>query len=60
MADPTLKYRIWQRDVEWHWQVVSSDKKEVLLSGVAATSVAARSAAFQYCLQHPGYHAEPK
>jgi len=60
MADPTLKYRIWQRGMEWHWQVISFDKSEVLLSGVAATSSAARSAAFQYCLQHPGNHAEPK
>ena len=41
MAEPTLEYRIWQRGTEWHWQV-SSKLKQVLKSGVANSSTAAR------------------
>jgi hypothetical protein len=35
-----------------------SDLKHVLVSGVAESSVAARSAAFRYCLEHPDNLAE--
>jgi len=49
MAEPTLNYRIWQRGLEWHWQVMS-DLKRVLASGVAQSSAAARVAAFKYAL----------
>ena len=48
MAEPTLEYRIWQRGAEWHWQVMSK-LKQVLKSGVAHSSAAARIAAFRFC-----------
>ena len=49
MAKPTLTYRIWQRAMEWHWQLF--DQKRVLASGIETSSVAARTAAFDYCLK---------
>jgi hypothetical protein len=57
MTEPTLSYRLWQCGAQWHWQVMS-DLKHVLVSGVAESSVAARSAAFRYCLEHPDNLAE--
>jgi len=48
MAEPTLEYRIWRRGTEWHWQVMSI-LKQVLKSGVADSSAAARIAAFRFC-----------
>ena len=47
MAEPTLEYRIWQRGTEWHWQV-RSELKQVLKSGVADSSAAARIAALRF------------
>jgi hypothetical protein len=35
---------------EWHWQVIL-ERNNVLASGVATTSVAARKAAMGYCLE---------
>jgi len=55
MPEPTLEYRIWQRGTEWHWQV-KAGSNDVLASGVAKSSIAARTAAFTYCLQNPGDH----
>jgi hypothetical protein len=49
MAEPTLEYRIWPNGTKWTWQVVD-DRKQVLASGPAENSRAARTAAFAYCL----------
>jgi len=49
MAEPTLEYRIWQRGTDWHWQVIKSELKLVIKSGVANSSTAARGAAFRFC-----------
>jgi hypothetical protein len=57
MADPILEYRIWQRGPEWHWQVMSH-LKEVLSSGIAKSSAAARIAAFRFCHEREGNHSE--
>jgi hypothetical protein len=57
MGNPKLSYRVWQHGITWHWEVMSEDRKEVLLSGVADSSLAARCAAFKYCLGHPSNHA---
>jgi hypothetical protein len=53
MAEPTLDYRIWQRGIDWHWQVMTK-LRHVLASGVASGSAAARVAAFKFCLRHEG------
>jgi hypothetical protein len=58
MAEPILEYRIWQRGAEWHWQVMS-DLHDVLASGMANSSAAARIAAFRYCRECPGNHPDP-
>lgn len=58
MAEPILEYRIWQRGAEWHWQVMSN-LKDVLASGIANSSAAARIAAFNYCHESQGDHTEP-
>ena len=50
MLEPDFAYRIWQRGAEWHWQVIL-ERNNVLASGVATTSVAARKAAMGYCLE---------
>jgi hypothetical protein len=55
MTEPTLDYRIWQRGVEWHWQVMTR-LSQVLASGIANGSSAARVAAFRFCLHHEGKH----
>ena len=60
MSRPTLTYRIWQCGIQWHWQLMSEDRKEVLRSGTANASSAARSAAFTYCLEHPSDPAQAK
>jgi hypothetical protein len=57
MGEPTFDYRIWQRDTEWYWQVMTK-LKLVLKSGVAQSSAAARIAAFRYCLQSQGGNSE--
>jgi hypothetical protein len=57
MSQPNMKYRIWPRGSEWHWQVFSLDAV-VLASGVENSSRAARTAAFAYCLV--AQHADPK
>jgi hypothetical protein len=56
MAEPTLEYRIWQRGVEWHWQVIQvmTGYQQFMATGIADSSPAARSAAFRYCLQYQG------
>jgi hypothetical protein len=56
MIEPVLEYRIWQCGREWHWQVmqVMPDVLQFMASGVAESSPAARTAAFQYCLQYQG------
>jgi len=48
MAEPTLDYRIWQYGTQWIWQLM--DGKQVLASGTAESSHAARTAAFCFCL----------
>ncbi|XIA64894.1 hypothetical protein ACFIOY_40150 [Bradyrhizobium sp. TZ2] len=58
MAEPILEYHIWQRGAEWHWQVMS-DPKDVLASGIANSSAAARIAALSYCRECQGHHPEP-
>jgi hypothetical protein len=55
MTEPTLDYRIWQCGVEWHWQVMTK-LRQVLASGIANGSAAARIAAFKFCLRHEGKH----
>lgn len=50
MHQPKMKYRIWQRGSEWHWQVFSQDAV-VIASGVERSSRSARVAAFGYCLE---------
>jgi hypothetical protein len=57
MPDSKFEYRIWQRGSDWHWQVVL-ESKNVLASGVATTSVAARRAAMGYCLEQQDNHFE--
>jgi hypothetical protein len=49
MAEPTLDYRIWQYRSKWIWQLMD-DRKQVLASGAADSSRAARVAAFCFCL----------
>jgi hypothetical protein len=51
MGPPELKYRIWQRGMEWHWQVISREGS-VLASGMENSSRAARKVALTYCLKH--------
>jgi hypothetical protein len=58
MAEPILEYRIWQRGAEWHWQVMSK-LKDVLASGIANSSAAARIDALNYCHECQGNHTEP-
>jgi hypothetical protein len=49
MAEPTLDYRIWQYGTKWLWQLMDA-RKQVLASGAADSSCAARVAAFCFCL----------
>jgi len=57
MAEPEYEYRIWQHDAKWHWQVLTMahqvvwGAQQVLASGVAPSSIMARSAAFTFCLR---------
>jgi hypothetical protein len=59
MDEPTLQYRIWQRGMEWHWQVMS-DLPNILASGIATSSVAARTAALSFCLDRQGNHPDTR
>jgi hypothetical protein len=52
MTDQKLDYRLWRQGCVWRWQVLHG--WDVLKSGMAATSAAARVAAFRFCqrLEH--------
>jgi hypothetical protein len=52
LAEPIFNCRIWQRDANWHWQVMSD--QHVLASGVAESQPSARNAVVLQCLQRLG------
>ena len=49
MADQELDYRLWRDGAVWRWQMLRG--RDVLSSGAQETSVAARVAAFRFCLK---------
>ena len=58
MAEPTLKYRMWQHATKWIWQVMD-DRNYVLASGVSDNSREARVAAFSFCLDLQSNQSNP-
>jgi len=47
MAEPRRDYHMWQDGVQWHWELMSV-RGEVIASGVAGSSSAARKAVFGF------------
>ena len=50
MATNSLSYRVRPSGRDWHWEV-RSEAEGILASGSAENSVAARAAAFLFCLR---------
>jgi len=53
-AGSRLRYRVWQHDSIWHWEVRAGS--ELLDFGTAESSAMARVAAFEFCLSDPRCH----